>query len=637
MALKLYKGYVPTSGKKSTLPFKDRAASDLLTLEEAQKFSEYAGILADDTVLVDIDDGEQSKILLNIVKTKGLKCKAIATTRGCHFLFKADRPMQNRTHCKLGIGLTADIKGGGRASYEVLKFNGVEREVLYDSGEYEVLPKYLSPIKTNVNVLNMCEGEGRNNTLFSYILPLQQNEFTIDECRECIRVINEFILKDPLSEDELATVLRDGAFEKPQFFTTKGAFLFDKFAKYLLKADNIIKLNGKLYIYRDGIYECGDEYIEAAMIEHIPNLSQNKRREVLSYLNLVVKKESSVADANLIAFENGVLNIVDNSFSEFSPEFIITNKIPHNYNPDAESELLDRVMRKLACEDESTLKLLYQSIGYCFYRRNELRKSFFLLGEKRNGKSTFLDMVSTLLGEDNTANLDLCEIGDRFRTAELTGKLANIGDDINDEWVSNTAIFKKVVSGDTVTVERKGKDPFKLRSFAKFFFSANSLPRLGRGKDSRAVLDRLVIIPFDAKFSKNDPDYDPFIKYKLRGEDVMEALIAKSIPALKDVLIDQEFEFCDRVTKNLEEFEKSNNPILEFYDELDSADYLNEPIKLVYQKYSTFCLANNLQAMSAIEFQKQLKKQFGLAVKTVEMDGKRIRVYVDESATATVG
>jgi putative DNA primase/helicase len=239
-------------------------------------------------------------------------------------------------------------------------------------------------------------------------------------------------------------------------------------------------------------------------------------------------------------------------------------------------------------------------------------------------------MVGTLLGEDNTANLDLCEIGDRFRTAELTGKLANIGDDINDEWVSNTAIFKKVVSGDTVTAERKGKDPFKLRSFAKFFFSANSLPRLGRGKDSSAVLDRLVVIPFDAKFTKDDADYDPFIKYKLRGEDVMEALIAQSVLALREVLIDQEFATCDRVKKNIEEFEKSNNPILEFFDELDEADYLNEPVKVVYQKYNTFCLSNNLNAVSAFEFQKQIKKQFNLVVKAVEVKGKKTRVYVNE-------
>ena len=628
--MNLYKGFIPTNGKKSQMAFKDKTSKDLLSLAEAQKFNEYAGVLADDTVLVDIDDSEQSKILLDIVKNLGLKCKVLATSRGMHFLFKTDKPMVNRTHCKLAIGLVADIKGGGKASYEVIKQAGVEREVLYDTEQYEFLPKFLTPIKTSVNVLSLCEGEGRNNALFSYILPLQQNEFTVEECRECIKIINEFILHDPLSEEELSVILRDGSFNKPTFFNSRGVFLFDKFANYLLKVANIIKMNGRLYIYQDGIYECGDEYIESAMIEHIPNLNQSKRKEVLSYLNLVVKKESSVSDANLIAFKNGVLNIVTDEFTDFSPEYVITNKIPHNYNTNAKSELLDNVMHKLACGDPNVEKLLYQSVGYCFYRRNELRKSFFLLGEKRNGKSTFLDMVGTLLGEENTANLDLCEIGSQFKTAELSGKLANIGDDINDEWISNTAIFKKVVSGDVITAERKGKDPFKLRSFAKFFFSANSLPRLGRGKDSSAVLDRLVIIPFDAKFTKNDVDYDPFIKYKLRDEEVMESLILKAVEGLKTVLIDQEFVSCDKVADNLEEFEKSNNPILEFFEDLDYTDYVNEPIKTVYKRYSTFCLSNNLQAMSAIEFQRQMKKQYDVTIKTVESNGKKVRVYADE-------
>ena len=628
--MNLYTGFIPTSGKKAIMAFKNKSSSELLTLEEVQRYNEYAGVLSTSTVMIDIDDYEQSEILFNIVKEKNLQCKVIATRRGKHFLFHADRPFTNRTHTKIAIGLTADIKGTNGSSYQVLKLDGVEREVLYDTGTYSTLPKFLWPVKTNMDVLGMSEGEGRNNALFSYILPLTQNEFTKEECRECITIINDFVLKDPLSYDELNVVLRDGAFETPNFFTSRGTFLFDKFARYIQQAENIIKLNGKLYIYRDGIYEQGDEYIEAAMIQHIPNLSRAKRQEVLSYLMLLVSKESHVADANLIAFNNGVLNIVENTFGDFSPEYVITNKIPHDYNPDAKSDVLDSVLTKLACKDESVEKLLLQSVGYCFYRRNELRKSFFLLGEKRNGKSTFLDMVGTLLGEENTANLDLCEIGDRFRTAELTGKLANIGDDINDEWISNTATFKKVVSGDVITVEKKGKDPFKLRSFAKFFFSANCLPRLGRGKDSSAVLDRLVIIPFNAKFSKEDADYDPFIKYKLREEDVMEALIARAVPALREVLIDQEFAYCDKVEGSLKEFERSNNPILEFFDEMEEVDYLNEPVKLVYQKYSTFCLANNLQAMSAFEFQKQMKKQFDLVIKTIDMDGKRVRVYITE-------
>lgn len=626
-----YKGYVPTSGKRPTMPFKDKSSSELLTLEEAQRYSEYAAVLNTNAVLIDIDDYEQSEILFKIVTTKNLKCKVTATSRGKHFLFKADKPFVNRTHCKIGIGLTADFKGTNGSSLQLLKDNGKEREVLYDCEEYELLPKYLYPVKTNMNVLQLAEGDGRNNALFSYILPLQQNEFTIDECRECIKIINEFVLKDPLSEEELSVTLRDGAFHKPTFFNSRGSFLFDKFANYFKQAENIVKINGKLHIYRDGIYQPGDDIIEASMIKHIPNLSRSKRQEVLSYLGLLVSKESGVADANLIAFKNGVLNIADDSFNDFSPEYIITNKIPFNYNPDAKSELLDNTMRKLACYDDVVLELLYQAIGYCFYRRNELRKSFFLLGEKRNGKSTFLDMIQTLLGESNVANLDLCEIGHEFKTAELTGRLANIGDDINDEYIPNTAIFKKVVSGDVITVAKKGKDPYKLKSFAKFFFSANSLPRLGRGKDSRAVLDRLVIIPFDAKFSKDDVDYDPFIKYKLRSPEVMEALIAKAVPALKSVLIEQEFKHSNKVNRNLEEFEKTNDPILMFFEEIDEADYLYEPVKAVYQKYTAFSISNNIQAISAIEFQRRMKHHFNLDVKTKTIDGKGVRVYCESS------
>ena len=68
----------------------------------------------------------------------------------------------------------------------------------------------------------------------------------------------------------------------------------------------------------------------------------------------------------------------------------------------------------------------------------------------------------------------------------------------------------------------------------------------------------------------------------------------------------------------------------EFFEELDDDDYSNEPIKVVYQKYSAFCLANNLQPISAIEFQKQMKKQYNLVIKTVKLDGKKVRIYFDE-------
>lgn len=625
----LYKGYVPTKGKKAIIAFKNVDDRDLLTLEEVQRFPEYAGVLSNDAVLIDIDDEEQSKIMLNLVKTKGVKCKVIATSRGAHFLFLNNGEiLSNRTHCKLAIGLTADIKGCGKASYEVLKLGGVERTVLYDTLEYEPVPKWLNPISTKIDLLNMVEGEGRNNALFSYILPLQQSGFTVDECRECINNINDFVLKDPLSESELKGILRDGAFQKPIFFNSRGTFMFDVFSKHLQRTYNIVKIHGKLYAYQNGYYQTGDDLLEKMMVTEIPTLNQSKRKEVLAYLNLIAPKVTGTADAHMVAFKNGVLNVITGEMNPFSPDYIITNMIPFNYVPDAQNDLLDSVMSKLACGDADTVKLLYEAIGFCFYRRNELRKSFILLGDKRNGKSTFLDMVGTLLGEDNIANLDLSEIGDKFKTAELAGKLANIGDDINDEFIPNSAVFKKVVSGDKITTERKGQDPFVLTSYAKFFFSANSIPKLGKGKDTAAVMDRLVIIPFEAKFSKDDPDYDPYIKYKLREPAVMEALIAKSVEGLRELLADQQFVITDRIKDMMVDYEKSCNPILTFFEGLNATDYLNEPITKVYSKYNGFCVASNLKPMSSIEFNRQMKKHFELEVKDTMVDKKRVRIYV---------
>ena len=86
--IELFRGYVPTKNKKCLIKFKNVSSSELKSYEEVKTLSEYAGILADDVILIDIDDYEQSEILLNIVDDLQLKCRVYETSRGKHFLFK---------------------------------------------------------------------------------------------------------------------------------------------------------------------------------------------------------------------------------------------------------------------------------------------------------------------------------------------------------------------------------------------------------------------------------------------------------------------------------------------------------------------------------------------------------------------
>lgn len=620
-----FKGYVPTKDKKCLLKFKNKTSSELQTYEQVKNLPEYAGILNDDAILIDIDDYEQSEILFEIVKNLQLKCRVYKTTRGKHFFFINEGVETNKIHTKLAVGLEADIKLGIKNSYSILKFNDKEREILYDTDEYENVPKWLTPIKTPYDFLNMENGDGRNQTLFNYILTLQSNDFSEDEAVETITLINNYVLSEPLDEKELETVLRHDAFKKPTFFK-KGKFLFDKFAVFLKSSHHIIRINNQLHIYHDGIYVEGQSELEAAMIEHIPDLNRSKRSEITSYLDILIRKNTRMSDANLIAFKNGVYNIETDELVDFSPDYIITNKINWDYNPNAYCELVDKTFDKLACNDESIRALLEEAIGYSFYRRNELRKSFILTGDKKNGKSTFLAMLKELLGDDNTTALDLSELADRFSSASLFGKLANIGDDIGDEFIANPATFKKIVSGDRIKGENKGQKEFFFNPYCKLFFSANNIPRI---KDkSGAVLDRLAIIPFDAKFSKDDPDFDPYIKYKLIQQDAIEYLILLGINGLKRVLQNQGFTKSEKVQRSIEEYEETNNPIQLFFKEIDESEIVNEPTKNVYQSYTSFCLANSFTPVSNIEFSKRAKKQFDLEIMDKTIKGKKYRIFV---------
>lgn len=625
-----FKGYVETDGKKCIEKFKNR--TDFKTYEQVERLNSFAGILAKETVLIDIDDYEESEILFRIIKEKNLKCRVYKTTRGKHFLFKNSGLDKCRTHCFLAIGINADIKVGKVSSYEVLKVDGVEREIIYDNAENEeadLLPKYLTPVRSNMEFLNMEAGDGRNQSLFNYILTLQSNDFSVEEARETIRNINDYVLNDPLDEREIETILRDDAFKKPIFF--KGTtFLFDKFAVFLKNNHHIIKINNQLHLYRDGIYISGQDEIESVMIYHIPQLNRAKRKEVFDYLELLIRDNTPIENANYIAFRNGVYNIENDELLSFSPEFIITNKIEWDYNPSAYNELADHTLDKISCKDEKIRNLLEECIGYTFYRRSEIGKFFMLTGDGSNGKSTYIDLFKTILGEKNIVALELQELGERFKTAEMFGKLANIGDDIGDEFVANTAVLKKLATGDRLNVERKGQNPFDFNNYAKLIFSANSIPRMGKGKDNSALLRRMIIIPFNAIFSDEDEDFDPSIKYKLREQSSVEYLITLAIQGLKRVLKNNRFTISEKVQKELDDFEEANNPLIGFIKDINLDDILYEPTSDVYQKYVEYCISDGLEPLKKINFSRQITKYFKITTKQKKIKGKKLQIFVEE-------
>lgn len=430
------------------------------------------------------------------------------------------------------------------------------------------------------------------------------------------------------------------------FFGEKGKFLFSEFSEYLKEKYNIVKIDNELYKYNNGVYEKNTN-IEKAMIQEIKDLNSTKRRETLEYLKLICEDKKRDT-SGLIAFNNGIYDIEKSELLPFSPDIIITNRIPWDYNSAAYSELMDKTLNKFACNTKDIRTLIEEVIGYTFYSKNELGKSFIIIGDKANGKSTFLKIMIFLLGENNTSALSLDDIiNSRFRLYEVNGKLLNIGDDIGSGYIPESENYRKIVTGDVIVAEKKGKDPIKFNCYAKFIFSANEIPRV---KDpTGATARRIIIIPFKNSFTQNSEDYDPYFLDKIKNAECMEYLINVGVEGLKRVLKNKGFSESEETKQLLKEFNENNNPVIEYVDFLENEGENPMQLKYIIENYSCAkiyngdydwqkpqekitgfneWLSNNgLKTMSFKTFKDSMKQNFKVEIKRKLKNGKKERYF----------
>ncbi len=625
----LYKGFVRNvDGQKH--PGKD---PKLLRLSDVRKYDTFSGVMQPNTVLFDADEENHNRIFQEIIKGEGIACYMTDREggRGIHALMiNSNTALKKADKVMLACGVVADFHPGYSLPYECLKFDGVERRPIYDKHPYQDMPKYFTPLpKINIDFANLGEGDGRNSTLFSYILSLQNAGFSEDDIKGTIRIINQYVLAEPLEERELDVILRDEAFKKQVFFQ-KNTFSHDKFAERIRVQHHIKKINGQLHIYQNGVYIPDNRCIERAMLQEVSSLTARQRSEVMKYLDIVCETESTSGNLHLTAFKNGIYNMNTDQLEAFSPEHIITNPVPWNYNPGAKSALVDGVLDKVSDGDVSIRNLLEELAGSCLYRSAKLGggKAGILTGGRDNGKSTFLDMIKAMLGSSNFSTVDFKDLDSKFKTAELAGKLANIGDDISDSYNNDLAVFKKLVTGNEVNVERKGQDPFDLTPYATLIFSANDVPRM---KDpTGAALRRLMLIPFTRKFSNTDPDYDPDISYKLAQPEHMEYFIQCALDGLADVLDRRRFTVPAKAEQQKAEYEVENNPILSFVEEVGKNSIINEATSDVYARYKVFCNDSGFQPGSNLTFSKCINRVLGTKVIPMRKGKKVYKAFVTD-------
>lgn len=633
--------YIILDGKKPTHEFKDGKGTK--TKSEAMVFDNVAVIVPKGYVVLDFDTTSDAEIMLKIVDGLGLKCKVMKTTRGIHCWFKSpeDNP-KNFIKNRLAVDIYCDRKAGGRNAYVKIKQDGKMREWIrkVKSDDIQVVPKWLYSVSAPSGKFafkEMGEGSGRNQELFNYIVYLQTKGFNRDEIRETIEVINDYVLEDPLPDTEISTICRDEAFKPDDVIAEqiakaedkKAGFSHNEFGDQLIQEFNIIEVNGTLYVYEDGYYQADDKIIENKMIELYPGILQRQRTEVLAYIRIKTHVQASELKVNpyIINLKNTRLDIRSSKCLEFDPSAIEFDRIPVVYDPSAYCADLDKMLNRVFCGDREVINLFEEMLGATLLKHNRYQKAFLFYGSGSNGKSTILDLVKTFLGQRNYSALALEKVTDRFNTAELENKLANIGDDVDNVTLKDTGTLKKLFSGNAIMVERKGERPYMIEPYATHIYSANSIPR--SFDKSEGFYRRWLLIPFKAKFTVDDEDYDPMIEDKITEPTALSYLLNIGIRGAQRLIHRGRFTEPRCVIEALESYKADNSTVLSWIDDKEyNEDYfLSNPRDVLYSEFVDWCKVSGIKTSNVTgkkTFFKEVTGKFDFEEKPKQKaDGKR--------------
>ena len=486
---------------------------------------------------------------------------------------------------------------------------------------------------------------GRNDALYRLACSMQAQCYSDAEIAEAVRGYNRERCVPPLGEAEVSKVI-ESALELPKGHSAevkarearKGNSSHVVYSKRLMderhacmigEAPAIMSADGKSY-------RMGWDAITRALLDYHEGAKMAEQREVRNFIKLRAP-QASVSDPHLIAFRNGVLDIRTTEIRRWEPTDVIPNVIPHDWNPAAECSDVDRVLARISAGDPFVESNLCEFAGLCMYRDStKYGYMAILLGKQgqnaSNGKSTYIQMLANMLGQENYAVLDMAILGERFQAGHILGKLANLGDDISNEYIAGSvmATVKKAVTGQEIYTDVKGGDGFKFKPYATMVFSANQMPKLG--DNTEGVARRLFPIRFNARFTPSDPDFDPDIMDKLTTEAAAERLIVRAVAGLKRVLENRQPTPNAESVRMVGEIRANNSSVLQWidYEDVSRADCIGKTPSSVHELYKQWCIDGGYKHFKAVnEFSKELCGELGMVTTRQKVDGKTRRFYAE--------
>ena len=348
--------------------------------------------------------------------------------------------------------------------------------------------------------------------------------------------------------------------------------------------------------------------------------------------------EVSEIERKYINTKSGMLDWKTGDLKPHKHSYYSMFQIPVEHDPKATCPNWKDALKEWV-PSEKTRMFLQEYVGYCLIPDTSQQVALFLHGGGSNGKSTFLEVLTDLFGDENLTSIPLHRLSDRFETSKIQHKLVNICSDIDPTYLEKTGILKTMIAGETMRGEHKYRESFDFRPVARLIFSANELP-VSRDKTD-AWYRRLKIVKFPNTFTKDDPGFDPNLKQKLKKE--IPGIFQWALEGLRRFKKQGYFTQSKAMRSAKSEYQAENDSVRAFTDlkiERTGEDKpkFAIPKKKLYKQYRRYCEDSGLMSVSRRKFSRRMselgfedakrRRHCRSVIDQIEGVGKPVRCFI---------
>lgn len=584
-----------------------------------EHFKDAGYVLEANDLVVDIDCLSK-EVIQKMITMFNIKTQIVWTDRGCHLYFKKPLSFTRGSNRVCALGFPIELKHTKNTKAVTIKRNGKLR-VIEHEGIREDFPQIFSIYRKFDSLVGFDEGDGRNNALFKHRALLGG----VKGWQTMLRFINNFVFTKPLPEEEFIAISRDMVVQAEKDNEPE-------IAEYLMNEYKMVKYSGSVYYRHEGEYKNDEEILKRLVFQKVGN---QKTRYVDEIIKQIEYRCEIVNDANFdIKLKNGILRkgkFIEIEYDNFTPY-----SIDINYYPDADPvKEVDDYIKHLTKGDDTYKKLLFEILGHTLVVDREfkrlLAKFFIFVGSGGNGKGTLLQIIKQILNAKNCTGLSISNMTDERYFVTMKGKLANLGDDIQDEPINNEQMkqLKNISTCDYVAARELYKQSDSVQLTITLIFTSNHvLKSFEKGKSYKR---RVMWLPMFTEI--DDSKKDPLFISKLTTPPALEYWIKLIIDGYFRLYKNSKFTECEAVRTYNEEYHKDNNTALMYLDDFGIEDIKHKKVPEIMEDYQIWAEENGLNVASQKMMREAIRDKFSMGLGIKKINGKQSRVFMTQDET----